>query len=267
VALFTVRAAPSACVSGRFERKEETEAKMTTSETGGRWTSLFKKQTKFNEELSQAREIGARWERSPYQRDIILDEIPGWLPPLWGSDTHWLYIRRPEGIWKTKIPVGFGDSTPILLYQNRTSSAGTRPIGALSIGADLINQGGWNSAQSKKKASAYEMDLKRHPTKLGVTLDVEAIGQELWEALPSEREGLLLRAGDDFYDEPIFKLRGDWLIAQDPKTGWQIAYLLESSSDARKALDAGTLWLRFRSPWLRTLDVRVPPLTALVEAV
>lgn len=241
---------------------------MTTSETKGRWTSLFKRHTKFTDELSQALEIGAKWERSPHQRDIILDEIPGWLPPLWGSDAHWLYIRRPEGIWKTKIPAGFDSNTPILLYQNRTNPAGTRPVGALSIGANLVNQGGWNSARSdERKASAFEMDLERHPSHLGVNLDVEAIGQDLWEALPSEHEGLLLKAGDDFCHEPLFRMRGDWLIAQDRQTGWRIAYFIESGSEARKALDAGSLWLRFRSPWLRTLDVQVPPLTALTEAI
>ena len=240
---------------------------MALDKTRGRWTALFNRQTDFSDEIHHAREIGAQWKRSPHQRDIILDEIPGWLPPLWGSDKHWLYIRRPEGIWKARIPADFHDHTPALLYQHRTRSAGMATVGALSIGEDLFDRGGWHSARgSKNIAGAFEKDLERHPSSLGVTLAVDAIGGDLWDALPLKGDGLLLKAGDDFCSEPAFTMQGDWLIAQDRDTGWTIAYLLEPNSDARKALDDGALWLRFRGPWLRTLDVNVPSSNALSAA-
>src|SRR5471030_584170 len=104
-------------------------------QTIGRWSALFNGRTSFKDEVGSAIEIGAKWNRSARQRDIILDEIPGWLTPLWGSDRQWLYIRRPEGVWKTKIPPNFEADTPILLYQKRSDAAGARSIGCLSIGA------------------------------------------------------------------------------------------------------------------------------------
>ncbi len=226
--------------------------------TVGRWSAISKGKRSFAEEITHAVTIGARWGRTKHQRDIVLDDIPGWLAPLWGSDDHFLYIRRPEGIWKAEIPRDFEDQTPILLSQNRVDSAGSRVVGSLFLGNEIFSKNGWHQGMPKNKGiNAFDLDELARPSIQAVKVDVDAIGQDLWEVLPFEDGGLLVKAGDDFCSEPHFSMNGNWLIAKDKVTGWRIAYPVERETRVHHALLAGRLWLQYRSPWLRKLNVKV----------
>jgi hypothetical protein len=228
------------------------------SSTVGRWSAISKGNRSFADEVAHAVTIGARWGRTKHQREIVLDDIPGWLSPLWGSDDCFLYIRRPEGIWKAEIPHDFENQTPILLSQNRVDSSGSRVIGSLFIGNNIFARNGWHQGPPINNGiNAFDIDDLARPSIQDAKVEADAIGQDLWEVLPFENGDLLVKAGDDFCSEPHFSINGDWLIAKDKNTGWRIAYSVEKETRIHQALLSGRLWLQYRSPWLRKLNVKV----------
>ena len=227
------------------------------SQNVGRWSAVWGKRT-YAEEMKHAVVIGAEWRSNEHQIDIVVDDIPGWLSPLWGSDANWLYLRRPEGIWKTEIPDGVREQVPTLLCQQKNDEHGARVIGCLSIGSAIRNQTGWHAGYPESKCiNAFELDEICSPSTLGAKVEADAIGQELWDVLLSSEDQVLVKAGDDFCEPPEFTWSNEWLIARDSKTGWRIAYPLEIGNPVHSALFSGNLWLQFRSPWLRAINARV----------
>ena len=212
----------------------------------------------FGEDVERAVTIGAKWSRTKHQRDIVLEDIPGWLSPLWGSDDRFLYVRRPEGIWKSEIPRDFEDQTPILLSQSKVDSTGSRVIGNLFLGNSIFAQNGWHQGPPTGNGiNAFDLDDLARPSTQGAKVEADAIGQDLWEVLTFEDGDLLVKAGDDFCSEPQFTINGDWLIAKDKDTGWRVAYPVEKETRIHQALVSGRLWLQYRSPWLRKLNIKV----------
>lgn len=216
------------------------------------WASLFGGRRSFDMEIKIAKEIGAKWEIDGHQRNIIADQIPGWLEPLWGTDGNWLYLRRPEGVWKTRIPDEFQDSTPIFLCQR----LGGDIVGMLSLGKSMVGCKGWIRGHSiENPMDAADMDdMGRHESLL-VDADVYSSG---WgNALGFDGEEILVDGGGHFDKLPRFKLQGDWLIAEDVGSGRRVAYPLDGYQVHRKALEDGDLWMVLGSKWSKRFEVKI----------
>lgn len=227
----------------------------------GQWARLFGRKIAFHEEARKAAEIGAAWERDHGQRDIVLDEIPGWLAPLWGVHGDWLYIRRPEGVWKTRIPLGFShdDVSLIRIHQRAPKTAGAiHTLGGTVIGRSLQSHGGWIQGNAiGKPMDAWEMDERASPAARGFDVEADAVGSA-WGALASSEEGrLVVDGGDYFAKPPSFRLVDDWLMASDAETGRTVAFAMHGYAAYAEALKTGKLWLRFESMWLRSFDAQV----------
>ena len=224
----------------------------------GRWAALFGGRRSFQKEIERAVEIGAHWSKRAGQRDIVVDEIAGWLPPMWGSDEHWLYLRRPEGVWKTRRPQSFEGTTPIVLHQKRPGAAGGQGVaGGMVLGASISNQSGWiRGAQTTSPMDAAERDEKALPANRGFDVDADAVDQTWGKHIASEPGRLVVDAGDHFNTVPVFELQREWLMATDAKTGHRVAFQI-SSEARRRHIGRGELWMLFANRWFDGLEVRV----------
>jgi len=222
----------------------------------GQWTALFGGRRSFQEEIKSAVEIRSQWNQRGSQCDIIVDELPGWLPPMWGSDLDWLYLRRPEGVWKTRIPSDIEDGRANALYQKGGVCSGSKLLGGMSMGRSIVGQPGWiKGADVANPRDAASRDEALHPCAQGADVDADALA---WWINPWEEEAsgvYVLDAGDHFSHPPAFELEGEWLIAIDDANGRRVAYPTEDG--LLDLVKDGRLWLRFGSKWLEPFKVQI----------
>ena len=218
------------------------------------WSATFGGRRSFDIEIKSAKEIGAKWESDGHQRNVVLDQIPGWLEPLWGSDQSWLYLRRPEGVWKAKIPPEFTGETPIFLCQRLADDI----VGMLSLGRSITGHKGWiRGNRVNAPLDAADRDAESRPEAQGVQVDADLIGSA-WGSLRGEDGGkLLVDGGEHFNASPLFHLEGEWLVATDTKSGRRVAYPMHGHRAYRQALEAGNLGLQLGGKWTRSIKVRV----------
>lgn len=216
------------------------------------WADLFGGRRSFEVEVNNAKEIGARWESDGIQRNIIVENIPGWLEPLWGTDNNWLYLRRPEGVWKTRIPDGFDGATPIYLCQQIDDDV----LGMLSLGQSIFGNKGWIRGISVgQPMDAADMDdLGRHENQ---DVDADFYSPGWGSALGFDGDEMLVDGGGHFNQIPQFWMEGDWLIAEDSNSRRRVAYPLEGYRAHRKALEDGKLWIRLGSKWSHPKEVKI----------
>lgn len=224
----------------------------------GHWASLFGERRSFFTEIERAVEISAEWTCSKYRRDIVLDEIPGWFPPLWGSDQGWMYLRRPEGVWKTRIPEGFPCGERARLYQRKTLADGSsRIMGGMAISNPLAGHSGWVCGVDKDHPlEAADIDHLLSPESRGISLDADKLLWELGALVTNSPGKILVRAEALFQSAPRFRVKGDWLFAQDSTSGYVVAYSLDRTM-FKDALGEGRLWMRFDDGWIEPFEVRV----------
>lgn len=223
----------------------------------GRWGGLFGKRMSFQKEIFSAKEIGARWslqsEGEWSQVNVELDPIAGWLAPMWGSDDRWLYLRRPEGIWKCAIP-NLGAGAPVQLCFTGVDG---KSWGSDCIGRQIRAMGGWfwsMNTDCPMDAADNDDEVQRWAEEDGAPAD--QLGGRLDQALVIEPGKTVIKVGDEFAEAPSFQIHGDWLVASDKK-GWRVAYFLKDCPEALGALGRGELWLAYGSPWMMAWEVKV----------
>lgn len=226
----------------------------------GQWTALFGARKTFQEEMAQAVEVDAHWSSQPGQRDVVVDDIPGWLPPMWGSDREWLYLRRPEGVWKARLPPNLSGGTLISLYQRRGAGTDASSLfGGMVLGAGISNVAGWvRGRDTANPMSAADRDERASPSARGYDVDADAVASSWGKEVSSEEGKLVLEAGDHFDKPPTFELRDKWIVAEDRQTGLRVAYPFTSSA-MRERIESGQLWLRYSSRWFDGFSVQVVP--------
>lgn len=217
----------------------------------GRWASLFGANTSFAHEIAQAREIAHQWVEISGQATILLDHIPGWLEPLWAFDGKWLYIRRPEGVWKIRPPSSrFG--SPLIL---RHKTADGPPIGNAYIGQTLARTTGWMRG-ALEAVTPDELDQALSAEGYGV--DADEVGDPLVRAVENTAERYVFSAGDLFGSPPELSVRDNWIIGVDAQSGRTVAFQFRDAPVVRQALANGRLCLRFYGPFLDPFTVHVP---------
>lgn len=225
-------------------------------EVAGAWAAMFGGRRAFVEEAARAVEIEALFECDHGgRRSVWVEHIPGACEPLWGSDGSWLYLRRPEGVWKARVPEGFVGGSPVWLYQKGRGAAGaSMRLGGLLMGESLLGRSGWiQGGKPSRLVEAADLDGQgRSELAKGLGVDEAAAP---WREL-GEEDGKALAAGGSRFDAPpSWSLRGGWLVASGP--GGSAAYPLAEHPRLREALDQGRLWARFRGKWFEGFDARV----------
>lgn len=220
----------------------------------GRWTELFGRPTSFKIEIQKAREISSQWrhiENSPHV-EARLEFIPGHMTPIWGSDQDWLYVRRPNGIWKTRLPADLGDKR-VLLCQNDGAGG---VLGGLPLGSMINAKGGWFENEGADSIDAVEIDQALDAAHLYV--DAEELGHPLWDFAESSASRSVVQAGEHFAHANLdFELQNDWLIAVDKGSGRRVAFDVSKNRVVKRKCLENILWLRFESAWMKAVDVHV----------
>lgn len=219
----------------------------------GRWTEQFGANEPFANELARAVEISHAWNDIGTQVFVELERMPGWLRPLWAFHDGWLYLRRPEGVWKTKPPALLTE-LPIVLCQKPPEG---KYLGSEYIGDRFLPTRGWMRGAGEATSPA-EMDDELSAIGYGVAAD--EVGDGLTEVIEDTPARYLMAAGDLFDCPPAITVDGQWLVCADAASGRRAAYSLESDPHAKKALRDGRLWLRFGGPYLEPFAVKAAPL-------
>lgn len=225
----------------------------------GRWASLFAERLSFDEEIAHAVEVQSQWTAHSQQVDVIVEEIAGWLPPMWGADSRWLYLRRPEGLWKTRIALAPKEEALALLYQEKSLGVGRRKIlGGMSMGMELSAAKGWiRGADASNLISAAERDERSlEATKIhGSNLD--AVARSWGRLVREDGDRLTLEAGDHFDEPPDFEMQGRCLVGTDRSSGRRVAFAI-GSDQLMAAVVSGRLALHFSSRWFDEFVAPVP---------
>jgi hypothetical protein len=225
------------------------------------WTKNLYPQGVFDNETAHAISIEAQWDikvglADPYWTVSIM-HLPGWVSPLWGADNQFVYFRRPEGVWKSEIPVGVKNEMTTLHVGGRLPSD---RIGSMPLADTIRDRTAWHSSMGFLR-SPLDIDedrvIKNRQAYAGAYF-ADFLGPALCRFSPeSDDTRLVAEADDDFGHPPTFTRNNDWLFATDGQSGRVVAYSLDQSAAARKALDQGLLWLRFSGPFLTPFMVHV----------
>lgn len=212
----------------------------------------------FEEEIASAIEVGARWKRGVLGSWIEFDPIPGWKEPLWGSDSQWLYLRRPEGVWRAKLdkfPSGDGNFDLYIRHPKTNALLGDK-----TLFPKLANQGGWHRSRGNgAPMSASSMDQDQ-TTLSSLPVKVDRAKTLAGEVLAYEPDRVVLRMGDSFARPPKFRLENNWLIAEDMESGFIEGYPLGQNTMADSALLGKKLWFCYGSRWMpEPFMVKVDP--------
>jgi hypothetical protein len=223
----------------------------------GRWTRRFGVDATFEAETAAAIEVPSKTllVDTPGLGDeyrfvqIILPNLPGRDEPLWASDHDWLYIRRPEGAWRTSLPREHLDRVGVLyqLGERRQRHGGTQ------IGRGFQGKEGWRRMSSL--TTPRELDFPYGLDEAG-----NEIGPMLYKVVDSNDSRVVVEAGPEFEDPPTsWAFEADRLFATG-RDGRVVAYPIAPSLDLRAAALQGRLWLRFSiwsHPWADPFDAPV----------
>lgn len=234
-----------------------------TSNRVGLWTGLFDGPREFEYEIKHAKDFDAKWLTLAGPRgiaqsghvDIDFNGLPGWLPPLWGSDGTWLYIRRPEGVWRSRIPKNLLVEAPISFVQNRIGPSGLE--GRMFLSTGLTPSEGWMD-RFQKPCAPEEIDGLRDQKRDRQGVEVDFYAPPLVD-ITFDGARVVAKVGDLFCDQPHFNVEKDWLVATDARSGQRCAFPLTGlgSEPALSALKEGCLWLSFEGPFLEKFEAKV----------
>jgi len=229
----------------------------------GHWSALFGGPKPFEYEIKRAKDFDAKWSRHPSllgnghrgHTEVDFNGIPGWLQPLWGSDGEWLYIRRPEGVWRTRIPAGLPADSSVIFVQKKVGVSGDD--GRMVMGFDMEPTGGWMDGFQQPCAPA-DIDARRDQGRDRQGVEVDFYAPPLINVVASA-DRLVVAVDDLFSQPPRFNVEMDWLVATDSRSGRRCAFPLsgQGHEPAKKALNEGYLWLRFEGEFLDPFEVKV----------
>lgn len=231
---------------------------MSNQSQKGRWSAPFDSKLNFGEQVATAKHVNsdielvavAGLENEHSYVEIIVGDIPGWDEPLWATDDRWLYLRRPEGIWKTELPLQHLERKGVI-YQRRGNSE--KKFGGTQIGSNFNGVEVWHYC--KKPTDPLELDFP-----YGRDGDGKEIGMMLIDACSGQPGTLTLSAGPAFGLPPKswrFELGRLIAIGQDERV---VVFPIPESFDLEPIAKAGKLWLRFEvltHAWMEPFDVQV----------
>lgn len=224
----------------------------------GRWTSLFGRPMSFNEEIKRAIEVSAEIrlrEIAGFEPEhsyvlIVFDNLPGRDEPLWATDDEWLYLRRPEAIWKTRLPFEHLNRIA-MIYQTRDH--GEKLYGGARLGRNFSHCDGWR-----------RRDLKTEPSELdfpyGIDNEGFEIGPTLCKVLEHELGRLVVDAGAAFGESPIRWWASAGKLCAEGKDGRVVAFPIQQPLDFLSRAENKELWLRFTvwaAQWMEPVDAKV----------
>jgi hypothetical protein len=225
----------------------------------GRWTALFGPTSSFCDEIAKAVEVRSDLRLREIEGlggefscvEILLPDLPGRDEYLWASDKKWLYVRRPEGVWKTGLPIEHLDRICVL----RQLAASGKTFGGMQLGRDprdCSNLPGWRRRREPTTLAAMDFPY-------GLDEAGNEIGPTLSEAVEVAGGRVVMRAGPEFSEPPdAWVWLGDTLHAS--RQGRVVSYPVSPALDLRPTADRGDLWLRFSTwthEWADPIDVRV----------
>lgn len=212
----------------------------------------------FDEEKTSAIEVGAKWKRGVLGSWIEFDPIPGWKEPLWGSDSQWLYLRRPEGVWRAKLEkLPSADGTFDLYIRHPKTNA---LLGEKTLFPKLANQGGWHRAGGNSAPVSASSRDQDQSTLLALPVNVDRAKTLVGDVLCYEPQRVVIQMGDSFAKPPIFSIENNWLIAEDIESGFREGYPLGQNTMADSALLEKKLWFSYGSRWMpEPFTVKVDP--------
>lgn len=195
---------------------------------------------------------------------VVVDPLPGWLKPLWACDDEFLYLRRPEGAWKTRLPQDplFRLMQPVEIHLAIRCANSGEPSGDILLGWQADAATGWRNGD-QEVVSLTRLDEDRDPD---FWIDPPAKADFLGStprkrADLSDASRLVIDLGEDAKAQPSFAFEEDWLYATDASNGQVLAYLLDDELDPqiRQALLEGRLAARYHGPFVGDfiVDVRV----------
>jgi hypothetical protein len=218
----------------------------------GHWCKLHG-ELPFEDDIKLAVEVDSTHELFDGQLIIeIHDPIAGCEVPLWASDADWLYLRRPEGIWKAKLPNEHVWTSATL----HVKSPGSETYLPTVIGAESLPSTKWRYRLNKYCQPA-EMDRMRAAPAILIGAAME-LGRPLVAPPIAENGNLIFKVGTEFDARPDLFYDSKWIfgfVRSDPHRVVAFEHF-----DDPVILDAflqGTLRLRFSGDLLLPMDVRV----------
>ena len=223
----------------------------------GRWTRLFGRPTLFSEDARRAKEVPSSIQLFGVENmpefqyvKIIFEGIEGWERPLWASDGEWLYLRRPQGVWKTRLPKEYLDRIGVI-GQAREGSKKT--YGGIQIGHDFSNCPAWHV--NMQEIEPEDMDEFYGPLEDGYEE-----GPLISEWIEDVAQRVVVDAGDVFYEPPLSCQFFDGEIRAEGVDGRKVRFVIDSSFDIEPIARQGNLWLRFGhgvTSWMDPFDCKV----------
>lgn len=218
-----------------------------------RWAAPGEPQA-FEAEVASALEINARWIKDEADGGgawtADLDGMRGWVTPLWGALGDFLYLRRPEGIWKTRLPVGANACALSLGIESKKSGQ------VVPVGFER-GLGGWFDVFGGE-VNLQELDDAQSAARFGCPVEA-TLGAPLCDIARdlSHSSKLTMDVREDACRAPRFEQVGDWLVAHDSADGARVAYPLAQWPAAKAALALGQLWFRYSGPCFEPFTVQV----------
>lgn len=222
----------------------------------GRWTRLFGRPTTFSEDARKAKEVASTVQLfeiggfpNYHYVKIIVEAIKGWECPLWATDGEWLYLRRPQGVWKTRLPQAHMDRVGVIAQRRSGSS---KIYGGVQIGSGFSNEPTWHFHM--QKVEPEDLDSYYGPYKDGF----EA-GPPIASWIADADERVIVDAGDVFAHAPVScHYAGGEVLAEGPD-GRKVRFVV-TGLDLGDVAKAGKLMLRFgHGPmsWMDPFDCAV----------
>lgn len=219
----------------------------------GRWCALFGRPMSFAEEIKRAVEVSAIATLFGPQVHIAIEPpLPGWEVPLWGSDGQWLYLRRPEGVWKTRLPLAHADLQASICIKDPNM---TEWLGSTFIGTDWVGVAGWVMREGEP-CSPADLDAAASPSK-APGYEVDEIGFPLLKRISTDDGRAVFHAGAAFSSAPKLWVDRKAVIGQDEATGRRVAFGTNGTEAAEVLASGGDLWLRFSGDMLLPVDAKV----------
>jgi hypothetical protein len=223
----------------------------------GRWTRLFGGPTRFAEDVKKAKEVASTvqlfgvGDLSDHQYvKIVFEGVDGWERPLWASDGQWLYLRRPQGIWKTRLPMEHLGRIGVICQSRRGSS---RIYGGIRVGNDFSDRPSWHVHMEEVEPEAmddfYGLPLDGHETGPMISDWVEDVGRRV-----------VMDAGDVFSAPPKSCRFVDGEVRAEAADGRKVRFPISASLDLGAIAGRGDLWLRFGhglASWMDPFDCQV----------
>lgn len=219
----------------------------------GRWCGLFGSALSFADEIKQAREVPLAVELVGTHANLRVDvSIAGWVVPLWGSDAEWLYLRRPEGVWKARLPLDYADLQASICLRDPNLP---QCFGSSGIGSKWVDAGGW-FLRDGERCSPGQMDEDSSARDVP-GYDMDEVGFPLLDRVSTSDGRAVFLAGDAFSEAPRLWVDRKVVIGEDRSNGRRVGFGINGTEAEAVLANGGAVWLRFCGDFLLPVDALV----------